>query len=155
MSTESNAPQATNKTSNQRHRKNPFKATAFVCALAVALFFGRWVLAQSLPAPVLAIMPLGTNQILVTITNNIGTADYDLQWTPVLENPNFPWSFAAIGVPGGTNFLLEAEGYPTTFFRAILDTNAIPLWEAADPNNPNSAILKVTILGPANGANLQ
>lgn len=111
--------------------------------------------ALSQTAPILAIAPSGTNQISVTITNNIGGVDYDLQWTPVLENPNFPWSFAAIGVPGGTNFLLDAEGYPAIFFRAILDTNAVPLWEAANPNNPSSAILKVTIASPGNGSNLQ
>jgi hypothetical protein len=72
-----------------------------------------------------------------------------------LANVNYPWTFAAIGVPGGTNFLLDTEGYPTAFFRAILDTNAIPLWELANPANPASGILKVTIASPANGSVLQ
>lgn len=105
--------------------------------------------------PVLKITPAGTNLFSITITNNIGTADYDLQWTPVLASADFPWTFAAIGVPGGTNFLLDANGYQTTFFRAILDTNAVPLWESADPANPASPALQVFIYGPANGAVLQ
>lgn len=112
----------------------------------------RLALAQTVP--VLKIAPSGTNLISVTITNNIGSLDFDLQWTPVLGNTNFPWTFAAIGVPGGTNFLLGADTYQTTFFRAILDTNAVPLWEQSDPNNPSSGILKVTIASPGNNSNL-
>ena len=104
---------------------------------------------------VLKIAPTGTNQFSVTITNNIGMADYDLQWVSVLANTNFLWTYAAIGVPGGTNFVLNANPYPATFFRAILDTNTPPLWEQSDPNNPSSPILQVFIYGPANGAVLQ
>jgi hypothetical protein len=105
-------------------------------------------------APGLAIAPMGTNQYSIIITNNIGMADFDLQWTPVLASPDFPWTWAAIGTPGQTNFFLTVGNYPTAFFRTILDTNAIPLWEAADANNPGTGILKVTILNPANGATL-
>ena len=139
--------------SNQLNMKNmrPLWITIFAIISSGLLMLA----AMAQTAPTLTIIPSGTNQLSVTITNNIGTADYDLQWTPALGNPNFPWTFAAIGVPGGTNFLLVADAYPATFFRAVLDTNAVPLWEAADPSNPSSAILKVTILGPANGANLQ
>jgi len=106
-------------------------------------------------APILTITSLGTNQFSINITNNIGTADYDLLWTPVLANPDYPWTWAAIGTPGQTNFLLNMSVYQTGFFRALLDTNAIPLWEAADPNNPGTGILTVTIDSPANGAVLQ
>jgi hypothetical protein len=104
--------------------------------------------------PVLKIAPAGTNQFSVTITNSIGVLDYDLEWTSVLGNTNFLWTYAAIGVPGGTNFLLNANPYPATFFRAVLDNNAVPLWQQSDPNNTNSPILTVTIASPANGANL-
>lgn len=120
--------------------------------LIVTMLAQRIVLAQTVPT--LTITPLGTNEFSVTITNSIGLADYDLEWTPILADPDYPWSFAAVGVPGGTNFLLDAEGYPSAFFRAVLDTNAVPLWEQSDPNNPSSPILTVTITSPANGANL-
>jgi hypothetical protein len=111
-------------------------------------------------APVLKIKPVGTNQISITITNNIGTNDYDLKWIPFLvdanlANPNNLWGYAAIGVPGGTNFLLDAPGYESAFFMAELDTNTPPLWQAADPNNPtNGAVLQVFINNPTNGANI-
>ncbi len=106
-------------------------------------------------APVLTITPLGTNQFSIAITNNIGTATYDLLWTPVLANPDYPWTWAAPGAPGQTNFLLNMQGYPEGFFETILDTNAVPLWEAANPANPASGILQVYIYGPSNGAVLQ
>ncbi len=110
---------------------------------------------QPQTAPVLKIASAGTNQYSIAFTNNIGTLDYDLLWTPFLDNPNYPWSFAAIGVPGGTNFILNTAGYPSAYFRAVLDTNAVPLWKSANPNNPTSAVLQVFIYGPTNGALLQ
>ena len=106
-------------------------------------------------APVLTITSLGTNQFSVVITNNIGTATYDLLWTPELANPDYPWTWAAPGTPGQTNFLLNMQGYPEGFFETVLDTNAVPLWEAANPANPASGILQVYIYGPSNGAVLQ
>ncbi len=102
-------------------------------------------------APVLTITSLGTNQFSITFSNNIGTASYDLLWTPALANPDFPWTWAAVGTPGQTNFMLNMGVYQTAFFRAELDTNSIPLWEAADPNNPGAGILTVFIDSPANG----
>lgn len=110
------------------------------------------VLSQSVP--VLTIAPLGTNQFSVTITNGVGGTYYDLEWTPVLANQNYPWTFAAVGTPGQTNFMLNMGAYQTGFFRALIDTNSIPLWEAADPNNPGAGILTVFIDSPANGFNI-
>ncbi len=104
-------------------------------------------------APVLTITPLGTNQFSISFTNNGST--YDLQWTPVLASPDYPWTWAAIGTNNQTNFSLDMSGYQTAFFRTILDTNSIPLWEAADPNNPSAGILAVYIDSPMNGAVLQ
>jgi hypothetical protein len=123
-------------------------------ALVATMLVGYWALAQSTP-PVLTITPLGTNQYSINITNNIGTDTYDLLWTPVLANPDYPWTWAAIGTPGQTNFLLNMGVYQTGFFRALLDTNTIPLWEAADPNNPSAGILAVFIDNPTNGSVLQ
>ncbi len=129
-----------------------FNAVAATGILILAATLG----ALSQTAPVLTIKPVGTNQLSITISNNIGAADYDLQWTPVLASPNYPWTWAVPGTAGQTNFLLNLADFDTqtAFFRTILDTNAIPLWEAADPNNPATGILKVTIISPANGATL-
>jgi hypothetical protein len=110
------------------------------------------VLSQT--APVLTIAPLGTNQFSITITNGVGGTYYDLLWTPVLANADYPWTYAAVGTPGQTNFMLNMGAYQTGFFRALIDTNSIPLWEAADPNNPGAGILTVFIDSPANGSTL-
>src|SRR5439155_4136448 len=53
---------------------------------AAALGATAWVLSQSLfaqsvPQPVLRIAPSGTNQVLVTITNGVSTANYELYYT--------------------------------------------------------------------------
>ena len=108
--------------------------------------------AWSQSTPVLTITPLGTNQFSISFTNNGST--YDLQTTPVLANPEFPWTWAAIGTNAQTNFLVTGV-YQTGFYRAILDTNSIPLWEAADPNNPALGALTITIDSPANGSLIQ
>lgn len=110
--------------------------------------------ALSQTAPTLTITPLGTNIFSITITNNIGSTDYDLQWTPVLANSDYPWTWAAIGIPGQTNYLVNGGDYQTGFFRTILDTNSVPLWEAADPNNPALGPLTIYIDSPANGSTL-
>lgn len=111
--------------------------------------------ALSQTAPFLTIAPTGTNQLSVTIINGVSATDYDLQWTPVLGNPDYPWTFAGIGTPGQTNFTVSMALYQTGFYRAVIDTNSVPLWEAADPNNPGAGILAVFIDSPANGTVLQ
>ena len=104
------------------------------------------------PTPVVAIARAGTNQFSITITNGVSTGNYELWWTPVLTDPlDNPWTMAAAGNPGQTNFVLPNWGFTTVFFRGLLDTNAIPLWKQSNPDNPPSPILNVTILSPANG----
>ena len=110
--------------------------------------------ALSQTVPVLTIVPGGTNQFSISITNNIGSSDFDLQWTPVLNSPDYPWTWAEIGTPGQTNYIVTGV-YNTGFYRVILDTNTVPLWEAADPNNPSAGILTVFIDSPTNGALIQ
>lgn len=112
--------------------------------------------AWSQTTPVLAIAPTGTNQLSITITNNVGLTTYDLQWTPVLANPQYQWTWAAPGTVGQTNYLVNMNGASdTAFFRTILDTNNPPLWEAANPTNQSLGILGVTIDSPVNGQVLQ
>jgi hypothetical protein len=109
-------------------------------------------LAQS--TPVLTVAPTGTNQLLITVTNGPG-GTYELWTTPVLgDTVDYPWTAAAVGTNGQTTFILTMPPFPAGFYRAVLDTNAIPLWEAADPNNPGAGILNVWIDSPANGTTL-
>jgi len=111
--------------------------------------------ALSQTAPVLTIAPAGTNGIVITVTNAILADSYEVWWTPALGNTaEYPWTLAVPGNVGQTNFLLANWEYPTVFFRGLLDTNAVPLWESANPANPTSGILHVTIASPANGSSL-
>jgi hypothetical protein len=103
--------------------------------------------------PYLTITSTGNNAVLVTVWNNLGATNYDIWTTPVLIDPI--WTLATNGMPGQSNFVLNLGAYYTGFFRAVLDTNAIPTWEAADPNNPGAGILTVYIDSPTNGAVIQ
>lgn len=104
--------------------------------------------------PYLTIAPTATNGVqLITIWNNQGPANYDLWWTPALANPDYPWQWIAVGSPGQTNFIVTMT-YPTSFYLAIQDTNAIPLWESANPTNQSLGILSVLIDSPTNGSTL-
>ena len=135
--------------------KTTKKLAGIITALCVLCAFILTFRAFAGPPPILTITSLGTNQFSITITNSIGTNDYDLLWTPVLANSDYPWTWAALGAPGETNYLLNMGNYQSGFFVALLDTNAVPLWEAADPNNPGAGILTVYIDSPTNGMVLQ
>jgi hypothetical protein len=135
-------------------RKNRFALLGIVGGGLTVLAVTLTALSQTGPA--ITMTPLGTNQYSITITSNIGAATYDLQWTPVLGNPDYQWTWAVRGAPGQTNYLVNMNGVSdTAFFRTLLDTNAIPLWEAANPANPALGILTVTIDSPTNGTTLQ
>lgn len=103
--------------------------------------------------PYLTIAPTGTNQLLITVFNSVGPANYELWYTPVLENA--AWTAVVAGTTGQTNFVVNIGSYYTGFYRAYQDTNTIPLWEAANPSNPDGGILQVFIDSPTNGAVLQ
>lgn len=102
--------------------------------------------------PYLTIAPTGTNEFLITVLNDQGPANYELWWTPVLANPDYPWTAVAAGTTGQTNFIVPIPQFSTGFYQAIWDTNSVPTWEAAQPNNPSSGILTVFIDSPTNGA---
>jgi hypothetical protein len=106
-------------------------------------------------APYLTAVPTGTNQLLITITN-AGPGSYELWTTPILgDTANYPWTVAAVGTNGQSAFVVPVGLYPAGFYLALLDTNAIPLWQAANPTNQSLGILAVTIDNPTNGASLQ
>jgi len=112
--------------------------------------------AWSQTAPILTISPTGTNQLSITVTNAVsGAGSYEVWTTPVLGDvADYPWTGAAMGTTGQTNFILNIPPYPNGFYEVILDTNTPPLWEAADPNNPSAGILTISIDSPTNGATL-
>jgi hypothetical protein len=125
-------------------------------AFLVAVFFicSAIGLAQLTP-PVLTVAPSGTNQLNITITNGINLTRYEIWTTPVLGDvANYPWTVAAVGNTNQTNFTVDIGPYYTGFYRAVIDTNAVPLWKAADPNNPSAGVLSVWIDSPANGTTL-
>lgn len=111
------------------------------------------------PPPVLTIANLGTNQYSITITNGVITANYELYWTPILGNPDYPFSLLAIGTEGQTNFLVDAGTYQTGFFEVVSGTDwdgdGVPNWEDAAPSDPTIGILTVSIDSPTNGMVLQ
>ena len=104
--------------------------------------------------PFLTITPTNGNQLLITVLSDASPANYQLWWTPVLVNSAYPWTAVELGSAGQTNFIVSMDVYPAGFFRALWDTNSVPLWQAADPNNSSAGILTVFIDSPANGSNL-
>jgi len=110
---------------------------------------------QQSGVPYLTLIPTGTNQLLITVYNDQGPANYELWYTPVLANPAYPWTALDGGSPGQTNFVVNIGPFQTGFYRAIMDTNSVPIWQAADPNNPSAGVLTVFIDSPTNGAVIQ
>jgi len=123
-----------------------------ICGASLAIV-ATALTALSQTAPVLTIAPTGTNQLLITITNATSAVSYELWTTPVLgDTTDYPWTVSAVGGTNQTVFTVDIGSYPAGFFRAVLDTNAIPLWQAADPNNPAAGILTVFIDSPTDGS---
>jgi hypothetical protein len=133
------------------------KPLMFALILTATVFGVLSVSAQT--APVLVIAAAPTNQISISVTNAILTDSYEVWWTPVLgDTTGHPWTLAAPGSIGQTNFLLNKSQFSAVsnvFFMGLLDTNTPPLWENANPSNHGTNILKITIASPANGALLQ
>jgi hypothetical protein len=99
---------------------------------------------------------MGTNALLITVTNPVSSVSYELWTTPVLGNTaDYPWTIAAVGATNQTAFTVAIGPYPAGFYRVALDTNGIPIWELADPNNPGAGVLAVFIDSPTNGAVIQ
>lgn len=134
--------------------RNAIVVLARTSVVAGILLYATSGLTQSTP-PVLTVTPTGSNQLLITITNGVSVTTYDIYTTPVLgDTVNYPWTATMIGTNGQTNFTVTML-YPNSFYRAVVDTNAVPIWAAADPSNPGAGYLAVFIDSPTNGAVLQ
>jgi hypothetical protein len=124
---------------------------------AVGIVFS--VVAQTVPPPVLTIIPTGSNQFLITVTNGVAYGNYTLYSRLVLNDPTFPWTFLTNPVPGVTNFTVSMGADFQNFYQVTGSTNwnnnGIPNWDYADPKNPGLGVLTVTIVSPAQGAIIQ
>jgi hypothetical protein len=108
------------------------------------------------PQPMLGITSLGTNQFSIAIINGTSTNVYELYWTPVLNNGNYPWILIGVGSTGETNFYVDVGEWPSGFFRVSIEQfyNGVPDYELADPNNPSLGPLSITIDSPTNGSTI-
>jgi hypothetical protein len=126
-------------------------ARSLLVAGGVVLLTKAW--AQSVPQPGLAVTAKTTNSMVITITNGVNYAIYDLWTTPVLGNADFPWTVQALGGAGQTNFSVPLGPLATGFYQVLVDNNnGVPLWAAANPTNPVAGFLAVFIDSPTNGA---
>ena len=130
----------------------PFVSLGIIASIATGI-----VLLANAQQPVLKITDLGTNQFLVEITNSVSTTNYTLYWTPALANPNYPWIVLTNNNVGESNFLVDATGWDTGFFKVLTGTDydgdGWPEWQDAQPQNPAVGVLSVTIDSPTNGFN--
>ena len=137
---------------NQPSRKLIILSTRSLLVAGISLFLATaW--AQSIPQPVLAITARTTNQMVITVTNGVNYASYDLYTTPLLASPD--WTVLTLGTPGQTNFPVLFGPYLTGFYLVGFDTNSVQPWDAANPTNPAAGVLAVFIDSPTNGASLQ
>jgi hypothetical protein len=132
-----------------------FTKLSLALTLAVATAIAAIKTFAQIPPPTLSISSVGTNTYSITVGNSVSGTAYALQWTPILDSVDYPWTVAAVGTNGQTNFFFNGEGYSMGFFMAVVSTNGIPPWELADPNNPSLGILAVYIDSPTNGAVIQ
>ena len=121
---------------------------------------GVWIYSALADAPpVLTIAPLGSNQfLLISITNASASSTNELYHAPVLNDVVYPWTLSVTGALGQSNFIVSMGVEPTGFWRAAeggdWDSDGIPNWLDADPNNAAIGVLSVTITSPGNGANI-
>ena len=105
--------------------------------------------------PYLTITATNGNQALITVLNDTNPGNYELWWTPVLADPNYPWTLQSVGLVGQTNFIVNMSS-PTAFFRAVVGSDAdgdgVPNYMDGDPNNAAVGALTITIDSPLNGS---
>jgi hypothetical protein len=132
--------------------------SAGFCLLILGVILWRtvpWGEASEIPAVRLT---LSNDSVLITVTNGTNNEWYDI-YTRLSLHDYHPWSIAATGALGATNFWLSRGPYQSSFYKAEWndrDRDGIPSFKDADPNSSNvNGVLTITIQSPLNGANLQ
>jgi hypothetical protein len=121
-------------------RKNWAKLAGLMSsAVAAVVVVYACVSAWGQTAPVLTIVPTGTNAVSITITNGSASGLYQLYYRPFLTE-DYPWVLFTNGTTGQTNFIANMGDTISGFFEAAYNTNFVP---------PS---ISVIILSPANGA---
>lgn len=117
------------------------------------------VVADEVPAPVITLTVTNTNQVFISITNGVGSVNYELYRKPALANPSYPWALSVIGTQGQTNFTVNMGLDAAGFFQAAVgsdwDGDGIPNFIDADPSNAGVGALALTIDAPVNGSVIQ
>lgn len=137
-------------------RKFPVRITAACGAL---ISFGILIYsALADDQPVLTIAPTNASQFIISITNASNVATYELYRTPVLNDATYPWTLSVTGALGQSNFIVSKGLENSGFWRASVgtdwDSDGIPNWLDADPNNSGIGALSISITSPTNGTNI-
>ena len=140
------------------HPKTWNKAALALAIMALAFISLFRVLAQSVPQPVLTVIPTGTNQFRITITNAVASTNYEIYRTPLLGNEAYPFTLHVVGTVGQSNFIvdmgIETEGWFKAGIGSDWDLDGVENSKDAQPSNPAVSNLVITIDSPTNGANL-
>jgi hypothetical protein len=125
---------------------------AFVGGLAFVLF------RASAAAPGLTITISTNDTVLLTVTNALVNEAYEIYATNSVSD-NMAWSLSITGALGVSNFSVSTWPATRMFFKARAsndwDSDGIPNFKDANPNNTNIGVLSVTIDSPANGSTIQ
>jgi len=124
-------------------------------AMATLSSWAIWETLGDVPAPVLQATLVSTNQVNVLITNGVGTANYELYWTPVIADPIYPWTLLSIGTLGQTNFGVLMNYSEIGFIRAAIgsdwDGDGVQNYRDGNPSDASVGALTITIDSPTNG----
>jgi hypothetical protein len=114
--------------------------------------------AKSDSLPGLSIKLVGSDQLQLTVTNGVGTTNYEIYHRLTLESTN-DWVQRMVGSNGQfvftTNMGIDLRGFFQARIGSDSDGDGVP--NSIDGNPYNSAVgaLTITIDSPTNGANLQ
>src|SRR5437867_868934 len=119
---------------------------SFFLALAGGLAFVLFRASAAAPGLTIA---LSTNDtVLLTVTNAVADETYEIYTTNSVSD-NMAWSLSITGAPGVTNFSVSTWPATRMFFKARAsndwDSDGVPNFKDANPNNTNIGVLSVTI----------
>lgn len=110
----------------------------FACGLALAALAWACISAWGQTLPGLSIAVTGTNEVSLTVTNGVGSTQYQIYYAESLNNPD--WLLWTNGTIGQTNFTVDVSDFDIIFFKAVNNTNFAP------------PVINVVIQSPANGS---